>query len=286
MDFIFLYPLCILSLVIYLIFLRYTNFYKYTKISTEVALKIHTILIIFYTICLILLFVYTVIYCGAKVVAEGLEVVYHQLDPELKKQLLEAAGVYKNPPDNPTSEHLMDSNKQIQESLGDKNLADKSTTKPTICSPVEKGDTVNQQPVDQGKVVDQLQKGPPITKFQFYEDWIGKSVRKYGVNIITKNSTLENQQTMRHFAELGPQGGLTCDHLRIVDKTSESQPIFTAPVDLSDPNSKQVTTQEFTCVNPAKSFDSYVKLREAAGVPIPVEEKSHRKSGALFIRWL
>lgn len=74
------------------------------------------------------------------------------MDPAEKKQLLDALGGNKKFPDNSTREHLIDSNKPIQETLGDKKVADKSTTEPIISSPVEKQDGFNQQPIDQEKI--------------------------------------------------------------------------------------------------------------------------------------
>lgn len=66
-------------------------------------------------------------YFGCQLLAEGFERVYHEMDPEQKKQILDALGGYKNLPDKSTRELTIDSNKQKGETLGDKNLADKST---------------------------------------------------------------------------------------------------------------------------------------------------------------
>jgi len=53
----------------------------------------------------------------------------------------------------------------------------------------------------------------------------------------TENSSWENEKLVRDFAELGPQGGLTPDHLGIPDKTSvDNKGLFFVPVDLCDPN--------------------------------------------------
>ena len=74
----------------------------------EVALKLHTLIIVFYTVCLILLFLYGSLYFGMQVVGEAFDWAYREMDPEQKKQIMETLGGYKNLPETDSEQ-----NKQI-----------------------------------------------------------------------------------------------------------------------------------------------------------------------------
>jgi hypothetical protein len=243
----------------------------------EVALKFHTYLIIFYAVWLILLVFFTILHLSAQHLAEAWTWVYREMDPEQKKQILEALGGYKHLPETDPQP-----SKQVLETLdGQQKFPDQSKSGPTVYSPLESG--INNQPIPQERIVNQARNGPPITGSQFFEDKIAAHIRNAGVEFVTNNMNPDNRQVVNNFIDLAPQAGLTPDHLGIADPTSvENKGHAIVQVPILDPVTGQVNTEPFTCFNPDKCYESFKQAREAGGVPVPLMEKAITNLGLLF----
>jgi hypothetical protein len=219
-----LYSICLLSLILYLIYLRYTNFFQYSKISMKLALNLHTFLIIFYLICFILLWVFSSLEIYYKTIGEFYK---HQIEFLEKQSEMQS----EMQTDGEHSNNL--SNKIGTRERNDPTIfTSHETFKHNFNKTVASAETS----INRNMIVNQLIDGPGSVTNPLIDKYVSNPIREYGVSILSEDINNEShRQIFKDVALDMPNGGLKPAMLAIQDKTSiENKGHFVATVEVFD----------------------------------------------------